>query len=130
MKSYEMNLEVSAFKNGVATTEKQSAEINLSDDTRFESILDFMDSVKAVWKRARKAIKSGDRITMEVIVSTYEGWSNPDEKLRQTSFDRWYCTEEGQDDEGIYLRPDIRYTDAYRDMYLGKDVLRGLAFTL
>lgn len=130
MKSFKMNLKVSEYKHPEWKTVETNAEINISDRTSFAELVEFGDNIKKTWRKAMRAIKAGSSVELEITESTYDNWCDPDKPLVQTSFNRWFCTEEGQNDEGIYLRPDERYTESFRDMYLTKDVLNDLAFTL
>lgn len=76
------------------------------------------------------AVKKGYFMEMEVIESAYENWLT-DKPLVQKSFDRWVSVPtEYQDEESIYMKADEKYTESCRDMYLTKDLLKDLAFTL
>ena len=130
MKSFEVKLLVKDRKKGEIVEGTYTAEIRMEDSTQFSEILDFMDSVKNIWKKGRSAIKRGSWMELEVVVSAYDNWLS-DKPLVQKSFDRWVSVPvEEQDEEGIYLRADTRYTDEHRDMYLSKDIFKDLAFTL
>ena len=130
MKFFEMNLQVVESKKGELIEKTYKTELRISDETSFSDIVDFMEDIKNIWKRAKSAVKRGHWMELEVIVSAYDNWLT-DEELIRKSFDRWVSvpTEE-QDEDGIYLRADTRYTAPERDMYLTKDTLKDLAFTL
>ena len=130
MKSFEVKLLVKDRKKGEIVEGTYTAEVRMEDSTQFSEILDFMDNVKTIWKKGRKAIERGSWMELEVVVSAYDNWLS-DKPLVQKSFDRWVSVPvEEQDEEGIYLRADTRYTDEHRDMYLSKDIFKDLAFTL
>lgn len=131
MKSFELKLKVDEIRRHEAIERRYEAEIKLTDETSFSEIVEFMEEVKKIWKKGMNAIKAGLYMELEITESTYDNWLSPDKNLIQKSFNRWVSapTQE-QDDEGIYLRPDTRYTDECRDMYLTKDTLKSLAFTL
>lgn len=131
MKSFELRLKVDEIRRRETTERTYKAEINLTDSTDFSEIIEFMGDIKKVWKKGMAAIKAGFYMELEVTEAVYENWLEPEKNLVQKSYNRWVSvpTHE-QDNEGIYLRPDTRYTDECRDMYLTKDTLKDLAFTL
>lgn len=130
MKFFEMNLQVVESKKGERIEKTYKTELRVSDETSFSDIVDFMEDIKNIWKRAMSAVKRNHWMQLEVVVSTYDNWLT-DKPLVQKSYDRWVSVStEEQDEEGIYLRADARYTAPERDMYLTKDTLKDLAFTL
>lgn len=130
MKFFEMNLQVVESKKGERIEKTYKTELRVSDETSFSDIVDFLEDVKSIWKRAMGAVKRDNWMELEVIVSSYDNWLT-DEPLVQKSFDRWVSVPlQKQDSEGIYLRADERYTEPERDMYLSKDTIKDLAFTL
>lgn len=104
------------------------AETSFGNDTSFSQVLDFLDEAKKIWKHAMRLSKKGIYIKLEVTEFTYK--KDSEGSLISTNFDRWYFEGYNEDTEGIYLSADTRYTKAERDMYLSKNVLRDLAFTL
>lgn len=131
MKSFEMRLKVDEIRRRETTERTYQAEIKLTDNTDFSEIVEFLEDIKKIWKKGTAAIKAGFYMELEVIEAVYQNWGEPEKDLIQKSFNRWVSvpTHE-QDGEGIYLRPDTRYTDECRDMYLTKDTLKDLDFTL
>lgn len=131
MKSFEMKLKVDEIRRRETTERTYKAEINLTDDISFSAIVEFLEDIKKIWKKGMAAIKAGFYMELEVTEAVYENWLEPEKNLIQKSYNRWVSvpTHE-QDGEGIYLRADARYTDECRDMYLTKDTLKDLAFTL
>ena len=132
MKSFDIVLTAATYKRNETIQVKTESKIYLTDDTAFLDDASFLDEVKALWKKARKAVKDGSFESIEICESSYDNWSDPDKYLVQKSFDRWigYMRDQSADDEGIYLRPDERYTALGRDMYLSKDVIKDMAYTL
>ena len=132
-KSIDVEMTVTRYAKGEEHKSKYSAHIKLEYETTVADIADFADATKKIWNRAMDAAKHCENvrdIDMEIIESVYER-----EPWEQVCFDRWYlrnmgdiCTEKGE--EGIYLVPDTRYTEENRDMVIGKDVLRDMAFTM
>lgn len=130
MKSFEINLIIRENRKNGTVESKFKAELKITDELNFSEIVDFIDSVKGIWKKAMTAVKKGYFMEMEVIESTYDNWLT-DKPLVQKSFDRWVSVPaEYQDEEGIYMKADEKYTESCRDMYLTKDLLKDLAFTL
>lgn len=132
MKAFDIVLTTRTRNKNETIEIKTEANINLIDNTSFGDIVRFLNETKAVWKKARKAVKDGSFEQIEIIESSYDNWGDTNKDLIQTSFNRWvgYLGDQSYDDEGIYLRPDERYTEAHRDMYIGKNVLEDIAFTL
>lgn len=131
MKCFDIELETTRRAHGELHTSKYTAHLRLMDDTTFEDIAVFVEDVKKIWGKAISAAKSdADGVCMEVTESAYitEPWE-------QKLFNRWYlrnvgdiCTEKGE--ESVYLVPDERYTPANRDMCIGRDILKDIAYTL
>lgn len=131
MKNFELNLKVNEIRYGETIERTYKAEINLTDDTTFSEIIDFLEGIKKVWGNGMVAIKAGFCMELEVIEAVYKNYGAPEKDLIQESFNRWVSVPTpNQDNNGIYLKPDTRYTDKCRYMYLSKDTLKDLAFTL
>lgn len=130
MKCFRINLQVVESKKGERVEKTYETELKVQDEMNFSDIVDFIEDVKNIWKRAMNAVKRGNWMELDVIVSFYDNWMTG-KKLVQKSFDRWVSAPvECQDETGIYLRPDVNFTEPERDMYLTKDILNDLAFTL
>lgn len=123
---------------GAEHTSKYRACLELSADTTFSEMADFIESMRKIWNKAVSVKREADKtfgsdpdFTMEItehVMNRAENWATE-------CFNRWFthdisdiCTEKGE--EGIYLRPDTKYTSENRDMLICKDILRDLAFTL
>ncbi len=130
MKSFEIKLVTRENKKNGTVESSFKAELRITDELNFSEIVEFVDNIKGIWKKAMAAVRKGSFMEMEVIESTYDNWMT-DKPLVQKSFDWWVSVPaENQDEEGIYLKADERYTPVHRDMYLTKDLLKDLAFTL
>lgn len=119
---------------GEEHTSKYSTEVELSADAGIRGIADFIDGMRKIWNKAVNIKREADKtfnppaFSMEIIehvMDRSDGW-------KTESFNRWYthdiddiCTEKGE--EGIYLRPDTKYTAETWDMSIGRDILRDLA---
>lgn len=130
MKSLDVKLTVIETKKNGTVVSSLNAELLITDDLKISAILSFFDDVRNIWKKAMMAVKKCNFMEMEVLESSYDNWMT-DKELVQKSFNRWVSVPiEKQDAEGIYLIPDERYTTPNRDMYLSKDLLNDLSFTL
>lgn len=111
--------------------------VELSAGTSMCELADFIEGMRKIWNKAVSVKRESDKtldtpdFSMEItehVLDKADNWNT-------VSFNRWYthdifdiCTEKGE--EGIYLRPDTRYTPENRDMSIGKNILRDLAFTM
>lgn len=123
MKHIDIVLKAEETSRNKKVNMEYKAGTSFGNDTSFSQVLDFLDEAKKIWKHAMKLSQKGIYIELEVTESVYE-------KDGKSSFDRWHFEGYNDDVEGIYLSADTKYTKANRDMYLSKDVLRDLAFTL
>lgn len=131
MKNFELRLKVDEIRRRETIERTYKAEINLTDNTDFSEIVEFLEDIKKIWKKGMAAIKAGLYMELEVTEAVYQNWEDPEKDLIQKSYNRWVSVKtDEQDGDGIYLRPDTRYTDECRDMYLTKNTLKDLAFTL
>lgn len=132
-KTIDMELVITRRAKGEEHKSKYTARIKLEHETTVGDVGDFVDATKKIWNRAMEAAKNCENVSdidLEIVEAVYER-----EPWTQVDYDRWYlrnmgdiCTEKGE--EGIYLVPDTRYTEEHRDMSIGKDILRDLAFTM
>lgn len=132
-KSIDMELVITRRAKGEEHKSKYTARIKLEHETLISDIADFVEDTKKIWNKAMDAAKHWENVSdidVEVIEAVYER-----DPWTQVSFNRWYlrnmgdiCTEKGE--EGIYLVPDTRYTEENRDMSIGRDILRDMAFTI
>lgn len=124
MKFYSMRLCISKNKKGLKVETAYHTVVCLGDESNFIDILCFQDNAKKIWKKAMNAVREKMPMQLSVEVSVYD-------ELNNNSFNRWVSVPvEEQDDKGIYLRADEKYTDPNIDMRLGKDVLRDLEYTV
>lgn len=130
MKTFKITLTTKVNKKGETVEQTFTADLRLDNNVAFSEMVEFFESVKNLWKKAMTASKKGSYIDMEVVTATYENWHNPNKPLITKEFNRWTFTGYNDDQDGIYLQADTRYTPAHRDMYLTKDVMKDLAFTL
>lgn len=106
--------------------------IALDAQSSIGQIIDEMDKVKEIFKIAQKAIKDQRYFELEITESVYDFDEN--DNFIRGNFDCWVSVPwyEQDDAGGIYLKPDTRYTNENRDMYLSsvKDLFKDLKFTL
>ena len=60
MKNYIVKLETVATKEKSELRCRYRAELDLCDDMRFSEIMEFMDQVKTIWRKAMQATRRGD----------------------------------------------------------------------
>lgn len=113
---------------------KKVADLTIDDRMEFSSMVGFLEDVKKIWKMCVKPYGNASEFRLlEVTVAVYERTES--DGLRSISFDRWFtrnaddiCTD--KDEPTVYLVPDEKYTEAHRDMCIGKNVYGDIAFTL
>lgn len=94
-------------------------EIQIDRDTTFGDVAEWLDALKKAVAEAVRVRKSSNTYSFELVRSTYTGWHHSeDAPLVQRSYDRWTAYGEEQDEEGVHLNPDTRYTMEYWDLYL------------
>lgn len=96
------------------------AELEYSIETTFESIERFLEDFKKVLKMYKNCAKEGTFCSVYLSVSTFQVTRNS-EFITQTNFDGWKY--EGNpnldaDENGLYLSPDLKYTEAERDIFI------------
>lgn len=111
---------------------------------QIRSIRDFQKGANAILKETKQVLTEGLFVEVELIVSAYEDVpEHPDPSatcaiqstINQVSFDMWtfkgYGDESHIDEEegGLYLQPDTRYTDECKDVFIlwKQDILEALA---
>lgn len=132
MKAYDIRIKTTGEKKGSRIIREESAKITiydkapLKDSWSLSDIVEFVDGIKKVYSEAMKATKRGDFIEFEVTSSTYDETDDNRERLIQKTFDRWFFEGYNDDPDGIYLSPDVRYTNENHDLYLTKNILHDL----
>ena len=133
-KDVHVRLETIARKAGAEVTVKAETSVMFGKDTHFSDVLRFQADIKKIYSRAVKAIKAGDSFTLQITEAKYRQTGNllKGGKFETLSFDCWEAVPVyEQDTEGIYFRPDTRYTAEHRDLYLTKaNLLEDLAGAL
>ena len=117
MKSYEFTLEYSHDGKAGRREIKVSRRLYSDNSTTMGDITDWIGALRKAVAEATRATKRGEAITMELCVATYDRWDEGNTPTRQTGFHRW-ITQEPQDEFGVHLMPDIRYTPEHWDLYL------------
>ena len=113
---------------------KKVADLTIDDRMEFSSMVGFLKDVKDIWKMCVKPYGNASEFrSLEVTVAIYG--KSADGELYSIDFDRWstrnsddICTD--KDEPTVYLVPDEKYTEARRDMCIGKNVYGDIAFTL
>lgn len=138
-------------KDGIASKETIERKADLDVEPyrygspfQIHSILDFQKGANAILKETKAVLAEGLFVEVELSVSAYEDVpEHPDPSatcairstINQIAFDMWtfkgYGDESHEDEEegGLYLQPDTRYTDECRDIFIlwKQDILEALA---
>ena len=96
----------------------RKAELELSTETTFAGIANFQKDFLSVLNSYKHCMKAATYCKVYLSIASYEQAQSPT-TLHQTGFDGWKF--EGVpsiDDEGLYLSPDVRYTDEQHDIYI------------
>lgn len=128
------------FKNGEAEVTKhaslstgwQGTELSLGQ------ILDFQKDVEKIFRQIKRIAEKdvNDRFFVSLIISAHEdvpcAKSDSDDFIggvHQLAFDFWRFEGHGRDvDGGFYLKPDERYTEADRSVYISLEKKDGTLF--
>ena len=109
-------------RKGIERVERSREwSIWLNGKETLRDIEEFYEVAESIIKWCIKAPRKNTPYQVVVSQSVYYDDST-------SGCDRWVSVPwYEQDDEGIYLKPDERYTDASRDMYLTKNIRKDLA---
>lgn len=137
-KNIDVEMSFTRRVKGEEHTSKYRARIELNAGTSMSELADFIENMRKIWNKAVSTRREFDKnigYTPEFYMDITEHVIDKGDEWKTESFNRWYTydifdisTEKGE--EGIYLRPDTKYTPENRDMSIGKNILRDLAFTM
>lgn len=157
--SYELRLQYSKTerKDGIRTESKieKIASLDIgpyyySDAFTMRQVLDFQKGTNDLLKEIHELLMQGTYIEVSLIISAHEHVPEYKEitpfgphkaTLKQIAFDCWEYKGDGWsgdgaldlegEEGGLYFRPDIRYTDECKDLYIlwNQDILEALAET-
>ena len=117
-KSIEMSISYTKSSRNCKMDVTQKAEIKFSIETMFSSIERFVEDVKKIIIAYKYCAQSGTYCRIYLSASQYEN-AESHETLKQKLFNSWYFDGvPSVDDEGIYLSPDLKYTDETKDIYI------------
>lgn len=120
MRSYDIELKVSSYGNPSVELEYK-ANLKYSDDATISDMKRFIDSYKKIIAAALKASKKGNFMCLTVSRSSYDNWGDSSKELKQKDFDFWKFEGYNDNEEGIHLNPDQRYTAEHHDLWLTKN---------
>ena len=157
--SYELRLQYSKTerKDSIKTESKIEKIVSLdigpyyySDAFTMRQVLDFQKGANDLLKEIHELLMQGTYIEVSLIISAHEHVPEYKEitpfgphkaTLKQIAFDCWEYKGDGWsgdgaldlegEEGGLYFRPDIRYTDECKDLYIlwNQDILEALAET-
>lgn len=117
-KSIEITITYTKTNRNTEVEVKHKAELEYSLETRFSSIERFLEDFKKVLNGYKHCMKNATYCQVYLSVATYDHAQGP-ATLQQTSFDGWKFEDvPSVDDEGLYLSPDVRYTNEQHDMFI------------
>lgn len=113
--SCEISYEVSTENRVVRVLQK--AHLCFGTETQFHALQKFLRDMDMVIQEYKKCAENIIPCNVYLSVATY--YKPEDRDLETQSFDGWHF--EGvpsSDDEGLYLSPDVRYTNETHDIYI------------
>lgn len=120
-KAIEISIEYTKTKRNCQVDIKQKAEVEFGINTSFASIERFIDDFNNVLSAYKHCAGSSTYCKVYLSVATYDQAGNY-KTMRQNSFKGWYFNGiPSADDEGLYLSPDIKYTEESHDIYIAFD---------
>lgn len=127
-----LKMEIQEMKNNDFIVTKTEASLTLSSETNFDEIIKFQKESKRIIKKAIAGAKKGARFEIQLNIGRYNSVWNNNEFIRseQVDFNAWIADsseQDFQDGEQLYFKPDTRYTEDYRDLFIGTDVFTTLA---
>ena len=117
MKSFGFSLEYTKYTKNGKREIRIEKDIDIDDDTTFSEVSDWLAALKSAVAEAVRVTKKGDTFCFELTRGIYENWKS-DKPLVQKSFDAWRGAYLSQDEEGVYLPPNTKYTRETWDLYL------------
>lgn len=117
MKSLSFELEYTKYSKSGTREIKIKKDLNIGDETTFAEVSEWLAALKSAVAEAVRVTKSGNTFIFQLSRGTYDNWHS-DKPLLQKSFDCWNTYGTEQDEEGVYLSPDTRYTCETWDLYL------------
>ena len=117
-KTIEITITYTKTNHNTEVEVKHKAELEYSLETTFASIERFLEDFKKVLNGYKHCMKNATYCQVYLSVATYDH-AQSYESLHQTSFDGWKFEDvPSVDDEGLYLAPDVRYTNEQHDMFI------------
>ena len=117
-KSIEITISYTKTKRNTQVEVRHNAELEYSLETTFAAIERFLEDFKTVLSGYKHCMKTTTYCKVYLSVATYDQAQSP-VTLHQTGFDGWKFEDVPcVDDEGLYLSPDVRYTNEQHDMYI------------
>ena len=136
-KNFDLEVEAVWRKDMQEYQWRNSVKLECSEDTHFSDIVNFLNKVKKIVSKIKKIYgQYGDDATYKLIFTEYVYSYTPETGGKMVEYNRWVFENVGEsvsdiDEEGIYLRPDTRYTEETHDMYISyKNPLEGIIFTI
>lgn len=117
-KVIELSISYTESKGNTKVDVCRKAELEYSLETTFAGIAHFLEDFQSVLNSYKHCMKAATYCKIYLSIATYDQARSP-LTLHQTGFDGWKF--EGvpcANDEGLYLTPDVRYTNEQHDIYI------------
>lgn len=134
-KIIEMRCKIVTVKGEEKRIWEKKAALNFSSESHFGDVIQFMDDMKLILRKVKKARKDEAEISFEICEYVYVSTENIVDGHTE-EFDLWHIRDLDdidldKEEGGIYLVPDERYTRKGRDMFIPwKDPMDGIRYTL
>ena len=113
---------VKASSKGTVTTNlsaKLDLDCDFNESCMLSNIADFRDDFRKIMREAQKATRDDRWFSVQVTVATYDRTGSGPEAFKSVEFYAWcFGGYNSIDSDGVYLSPDVRYTDRSHDMYI------------
>lgn len=117
-KVIELSIFYSESRRNTKVDVYRKAELEYSLETKFAAIEQFLTDFQSVLNSYKHCMKAATYCKVYLSVATYDH-AQEHTTLHQTGFDGWeFEGVPNVDDEGLYLTPDVHYTNEQHDIYI------------
>lgn len=117
-KSIEITITYTKTNRNTKVNVSLTAALEYSLETKFADIERFLEDFKKVLNGYKHCMKTATYCAVYLSIATYDQAQHYT-TMQQNSFDGWKFEDvPSVDDEGLYLSPDVRYTNEQHDMFI------------
>lgn len=119
-RDYTMHFETIQYSKGTTIKIEKKASLEMGVDTKFQDIIQFEADVKKILNAIKKAYKRGDYINVDICAANYQTTYHEDGSFtnEQLTFDRWFYEGLQDNEDGLHMEADARYTEEWHDLWL------------